>query len=128
MTSWVAIVGATLCLGCSLESEGQTPSTPESKGSQSGQAATKSTSAGFCEFNLGQPVPDAVQPVATKTIPTEGDERFFFDYRACQGRVPVTIELVDHAIWSIRIKGVGNCIADSVCVGDSYQQSIDRFP
>jgi hypothetical protein len=32
------------------------------------------------------------------------------------------------AVWSIRIHGVGNCVADSVCVGDSYRQSIDRFP
>ena len=42
--------------------------------------------------------------------------------------MPVTIELRDHAVWSISIKGAGNCIANSVCVGDSYRQSIDRFP
>lgn len=128
MTRWVAIAVGTFCLGCSPGSEGQTSSTPEAKASHTGQATTKATTAGFCEFTLGQPVPDAHQPVAKKTIPTEGDERVFVDYRACQGRVPITIELMGHAVWSISIKGIGNCLANSVCIGDSYQQSIDRFP
>lgn len=128
MTKWVAIAVATLCLGCSPGSEGQTSSTPEPKALHTNQAASTSTTAGFCEFSLGQPVPSAQQSIATRTIPTEGDERVFFDYRACQGRVPVTIELQGQAVWSISIKGVGNCLANSVCVGDSYRQSSDRFP
>jgi hypothetical protein len=124
-----AIVCATVCLGCSPGGGAQMSTTPKSQVSLSTSQQSKTLSAaGFCEFNLGQPVPSAQQPIATRTIPTEGDDRVFAEYRSCQGRVPITIELRDDLVWSISIKGVGNCLSSLICVGDSYRQAIDQFP
>jgi hypothetical protein len=82
----------------------------------------------FCEFTLRSPPPQLLSPTKVTRVQTEGDDRIFADYQACEGRVPITVELRDTPVWSIRIRGVGNCIEDSVCVGDTYQQSTERFP
>lgn len=118
------IAAVIFCSGCLPAAQ---PSVePEPTPAQ--QVSAESPAVAICEFALGQPAPGELQPTATRTVPTEGDERFFADYQACEGRMPVTIELRDAAVWSIRIKGAGNCIEDSICVGDSYGQSIARFP
>lgn len=81
----------------------------------------------YCEFTLGQSPPGDLE--ATKTlVPTEGDNRIFANYRACQGRAAIVVELRERIVWSIRITGAGNCVDGPVCVGDSYRSSIERFP
>ncbi|MBL8559191.1 MAG: hypothetical protein JNM47_10760 [Hyphomonadaceae bacterium] len=118
------IAAVIFCVGCSPAA--QPSDEPEPTPAQ--QVSAESPATAYCEFSLGQPAPGELQPTATRTVPTEGDERVFADYQACEGRVPVTVELRGAAVWSIRIKGGGSCIEDSICVGDSYRQSTERFP
>jgi hypothetical protein len=118
------IAAVIFCFGCSPAA--QPSDAPEPTPAQ--QDSAESTATAYCEFSLGQPAPGELQPTATRTVPTEGDERVFADYRACQGRVRITTELRGATVWSIRINGAGNCVEDSVCVGDTYRQSVERFP
>jgi len=123
MISRAALVAVVFCLGCS-EAVSPAPSATQA----AAEPANSAVQTEYCEVTLGQPIPEGLQATATRTVPTEGDERVFSDYLACQARVPITVELRGAAVWSIRVQGVGNCIEDSICVGDRYQQSIGRFP
>lgn len=122
------IAAVVFCLGCSPPAAQQSPASQPDAATEASARASASTETDYCEFGLGQPVPSGLQSTATRTVPTEGDVRAFADYQACQGRTPVTVELRGASVWSIRVSGVGNCIDDSVCVGDTYQQSVERFP
>lgn len=82
----------------------------------------------YCEFSLDAPVPRALHVIATRRVPTEGDERVFYDYSACGGHVPVSVELVGSIVGSIEITGRGNCFEGVGCVGDTYAKALQRFP
>jgi hypothetical protein len=123
MIDRVAALAVMLCLGCS-EAGAPAPSMLQT----AEPASSAALSAGYCEFALGQAVPARLRATETRVIPTEGEERVFSDYLACQGRTPITVEVRDAVVWSIRIEGAGNCIEDSICVGHTYQQFAERFP
>lgn len=82
----------------------------------------------YCEFGLRDPPPTALPPIATRRVPTEGEERVFYDYMACGGRVPVSIELSGSVVASIEIHGQGNCFEDVSCVGETYATAAQHFP
>lgn len=82
----------------------------------------------YCEFFLGEPIPAGKAMVAKEVVPTEGDERVFYTYRACDDTQLVKIELVDNIVDSIEVSGLGNCISSIACVGDKYKEVLDRNP
>ena len=110
----IALVLGTAC-------EGQRART-----TQAAQADTGETT--FCEFSLGVAPPPTLRPAATRRVATEGDDRVFFDYRACDGRIPVSVELSGSVVDSISVSEDGSCVHGIACVGDTYQQAIERFP
>jgi hypothetical protein len=82
----------------------------------------------YCEFSVGAEPPSTMHPTATRHVPTEGDERVFYDYAGCDGRVPLAVELSGSVVSSIRVSGRGNCFQNLACVGDTYEQAVERFP
>lgn len=82
----------------------------------------------YCEFSVGADAPPAMHPTATRQVPTEGDERVFYDYAGCDGRVPLTVEFSGSAVSAILVSGRGNCFQNVACVGDAYEQAVERFP
>lgn len=86
------------------------------------------TRVSFCEFSVGNRLPQTLHPVAIRHVPTEGDERVFYDYSACEGRVPVSIELIGVGVGAIEIRGRGSCFEGVGCVGDTYATAHRRFP
>lgn len=117
MTKFTALLGLLLFVGCSTAEQ-----RPVERG------AHLPSLEGYCEFRLHSRIPTGRQPTRSEVVPTEGEDRTFYDYQACAEANPVTVELDEGLIESIRIRGDRTCFSKGLCIGTEYSEVVSIFP
>lgn len=130
MTKSIANILALLFLAaCGGEAPKERSPEPASSaiGSSAAVAAAASKPA-LCEFRIGDGIPAGKAAGRVQEVPTEGDPRIFHEYVACDGSLPILIELEGSTIAQIRVEHAGGCVPDVACVGDAFSAVAARFP
>jgi hypothetical protein len=121
------LAGLIVLSGCNQTlkepSESSVSATSVSDASESQQRPIK-----YCEFSLGEAIPAGKSLVSKEVIPTEGDDRIVYTYKACDGSEQIKVELAENVIDLIEISSRGSCIDSLACVGDTYNEVLDKNP
>lgn len=86
------------------------------------------TAPALCEFRIGESLPVGSTATLVKEVPTEGDPRVFHEHAACDGALPVFVELEGDKIDQLRVEQAGACVPGIACVGDAFSAVATRFP